>query len=154
MPHEITNNTKYMAKQQRQAFKGKEILEKKASFSPKAYIQKHPHTRQVVDSVKTLIVQYINSKYSKGVTPVYSHWYVGISQSPDTDRTQGHKTSKKLTELTDFHKFWAYGLANARQVEQELCYGFELNQCQAIGKVTEQTRWVYVYNLAASPKRD
>ncbi|MBL7815777.1 MAG: hypothetical protein JNL70_12255 [Saprospiraceae bacterium] len=122
----------------------------KTPFKPKEYIDAHPYNRNVVDEVKKEIVDYINSHYKENKIPVYSDWYIGISKDPDNDRTSDHKTEKNLNKLEDYKKFWAKSLANARQVESELCTELEMNHCKSLGGVTAESRWNYVYNLKKS----
>lgn len=128
-------------------------VEKNIRFKPKEYIASHPHNDEVVKKLKKEIKKYIESYYKDPKKVNYKHWYVGVSRKPNEDRTNSHKSTKKISELKHFKSFYARSLSNARQTENELCDEFNLEHCKVIGGLKKDSNKVYVYNHKKSPKK-
>ena len=130
----------------------KKIL-KEIPFRPKEYISSHPHNDAIVKALKKEIKKHIksNSKDPKKIN--YKNWYVGVSRKPNDDRTNSHKSTKKISELKYFKPFYARSLSNARKIENELCDEFNLKHCKVIGGLKKDSNRVYVYNHKNSPKK-
>ena len=126
-----------------------------AKFSIKKRLETHPPNRKTVDQIKEEIRVYIESKYSlirRLLGVPFDDWYVGITHDDD-ERTQGHKSSKKIKDLKHFKSWQAKSVSNARTVEMELCNEFDLDSCAVAGGITVKSKRVYVYNLAKSERK-
>lgn len=130
----------------------KKVL-KEIPFKPKEYILSHPHNDAVVKDLKKQIRAYIKSNYKDPKKINYKHWYVGVSRKPNEDRTNSHKSTKKISELKYFKPFYARSLSNARKTEENLCDEFGLKSCKVIGGLKKDSNKVYVYNYVKSPKK-
>ena len=121
-----------------------------SNLTPLEYIALHPHNPKVVEKIKKAIKEHVNSCYPPNSNPKYKDWYFGIAEKPDNDRVSDHLSEKELAELKDRTKKYAHSLANARQVELELCQEFGLENCKRIGQPTIKSKWVYGFDWANS----
>ena len=128
--------------------KTKKSSMKKKAFKPSDYIKKHPHNKDVVKKLKTEILNHIKSSFDDPKKVKLSHWYIGVSKDPENDRTNSHKTTKKIKELKNFKSLFARSLSNARKTEEDLCDKFELKNCKVIGGLKKESNKVYIYNLS------
>lgn len=91
----------------------------KVKLTAAQYIKQNPHNEDVVREFIRKIKSHISGHYFFSTD--WHHWYVGISKDPDNDRTKGHKTTKKISELANHARWYVYSLANAREIEKRLC---------------------------------
>lgn len=91
------------------------------------------------------ILNHIKSCYPKGEIPVYTDWYVGVTDKT-TRRYKAHAKNYKLTSLPDYKKFYSFSMSNARAVESKLCEQFKMDANNTHGGIYIYSKYNYVFN--------
>lgn len=114
-------------------------------FSINEYLKMHPANKAVVENVKKQIIKHIKSCYKKGVEPIYSDWYVGITDKSH-NRYNAHKRTRSIDELPDYKKFYVFSMSNARTLESSLSVKFQMGNKNVSGGIYTSTKYIYVFN--------
>jgi len=116
-----------------------------AGFSINDYLKSHTANKETVEKLKKQIIKYINSCYPKGVEPNYSDWYAGITDKTH-NRYNAHKRDRKINDLPNYKKFYAFSMSNARNIESYLCNKFKMGNKNVSGGIYINSKYIYIFN--------
>ncbi|MEZ4841487.1 MAG: hypothetical protein R2821_08225 [Flavobacteriaceae bacterium] len=119
-------------------------LKAPAGFSINEHLKNNPANKRFVYRKEREVLNYIKSFYSKGINPIYSQWYAGMTDGTH-NRYNAHKRERRIDDLTNYKKFYLYTMSNARELESRLFQKHGMGKSNIKGGIYIHSKYVYVF---------